>query len=635
MAGQVATVLKSMSDSAFGGGLAPATPNNPGIVGPTAPDKDDPPRAQTFPEKPIAPDKVKPLPRPTPDLTPAPAPAPAPAPTNYTIPPANENDSVESRVTGLISKDSDLMKLAAHQGALAANRRGLRNSSIAIGASQAEVLKQAVPIAAADASAALQKNLQREGQGASLNQLQLQLASSDRQQDKQLAAQMAQLQKQIESAEGQQKLDLEAQMARLQQQGQQQMALQTVGDAAAMSRLQTQLASSDNQQARDIAAQMERLNAQLQNATAQQRADIEAQMARLVTSGQQALTLQGAGDTAAMQRLAAQLASSDQQQQRDIGAQMERLLTSGNAEMQRLQAQLTNANAQQRLDIESQMQRLQESQRGELERLTAAAGFDMARLQEQGRIDFARDAGQARNAQDLARVQGELQSRLQAQGNTEQMQRMTLDLANQLQVQDRQLAGDLSKIAAQGNEEIRRLVEAANQERVTLQQSIAAQDRQAMAQAMVNVFQVEAQMRSALLGNTTIPASERAAYERTITALGDPIRTYVNTLFGTAGAPIPAPTGTSTDTPTDPGNGLGGLGEFPTTPTLPSPTGTGTGTGGGLGDVLPEPPASSTTGPLPPELVDQPGLVGSTAGLLSPGELDRVLGGGSLNERRV
>jgi hypothetical protein len=481
--GTVASTLGAMSAAMFGGSPAVAdtkglqgvsgAATNAGIVGPTAPDKDNPPLSTPLPEKPIAPDKKNP-----PRVTPSPAPAP-----QYQVPPANENDSVESRVGGLISRDSDLMKIARQDGMESANKRGLLNSSIAAGAAQREVIRAATPIATADAQAALQKNLQREGQAASLNQLQLQLSASDRQQDKQLASEMA------------------------------------------------------------------------------------------------------------------------------------RLTYSTEQEMVRLQESLKSADAQQAREIQAQMDRLRESTAAEMQRLVTAAGFDMARLQEQGRIDVGRDAAQAKNAQELAKVQGQIQSALQSQGNTEQIQRMGIDLANQLAVTDRQLQGDLSKIAASGNEEIRRLVEAANQERVTLQQSLASSDRQAMSQAMVNIFQVEAQMRAALLGNTTIPAGERAAYDRTITQLGDPIRAYVNALFGSTPDPasIPNVQGPTTTPET------GGLGQILTDPGTPStPTtvpGTTTGTTA--------PTSSGETGQTPGTSPTS-GLIGGTLDRLTEEQLDQL-----------
>ena len=59
--------------------------------------------------------------------------------------------------TGLMKQDSPLMRQAATQGRQFANRRGLINSSIAAGASQAAALNAVVPLAsqAADINAAI------------------------------------------------------------------------------------------------------------------------------------------------------------------------------------------------------------------------------------------------------------------------------------------------------------------------------------------------------------------------------------------------------------------------------------------------------------------------------------------------
>lgn len=208
--------------------------------------------------------------------------------------------------------------------------------------------------------------------------------------------------------------------------------------------------------------------------------------------------------------------------------------------------------------------RLQVSNQAQSDILAQGAGYDLAR-----------DAAQAKSAQDLAHVQGQIQSALQAQGNTEQIQRMGVDLSNQLQINSQQLTNDLAKIAASGDQDVRKLVEAANQERVTLQQSIAAQDRQAMAQAMVNIFQIESQLRASLLGNDKISASERAAYERTISAMGDPIRVYISQLFGPGAAPASGSTA--------PTSGVGGIGTGGTGGGL-DPSGAMNGSLGGTGD---------------------------------------------------
>lgn len=270
--------------------------------------------------------------------------------------------------------------------------------------------------------------------------------------------------------------------------------------------------------------------------------------------------------------------------------------------------------AQQDADIAATNTRLATSIQAEKDRLTQAAGYDMERLQADAANNLIRDAAQATSQQELARVQGTIQSALQSQGNTEQIQRMGIDLSNQLQLQDKQLQSDLSKIAASGDQDIRRLVEAGNQERVTLQQSIAAQDRQQMANAMVNIFQIEQQLRAALLSNDKISASERAAYERTITSLGQPIRDFMDRLFGTGGSSTGTPATGTVPPGTTPGTGTGGLvgGTGIDVGTTGTTGGGGVGTSG-LPDQAPGNPSLpfipiGQNGLLPPDQLAQLGL---------------------------
>ena len=87
-----------------------------------------------------------------PTMAAMPAPA-APAVPQY-------DDSAASQLAKITTSDSPLMKQAASAGLATANRRGLLNSSVAVGASQAETIKAATPIAQADAAVNAQKNLQ-------------------------------------------------------------------------------------------------------------------------------------------------------------------------------------------------------------------------------------------------------------------------------------------------------------------------------------------------------------------------------------------------------------------------------------------------------------------------------------------
>ena len=92
----------------------------------------------------------------TPDSTAVPT---APTPVAATGTTTELNDSVESRVAGITSKNSPLMKAAKTRGLQQANKRGLLNSSMAVGAAQRSMLDAAVPIASADAETSARKNL--------------------------------------------------------------------------------------------------------------------------------------------------------------------------------------------------------------------------------------------------------------------------------------------------------------------------------------------------------------------------------------------------------------------------------------------------------------------------------------------
>jgi hypothetical protein len=76
-----------------------------------------------------------------------------------------------TQATRIMSQDSPLMQLAKQQGLLTAARRGLGNSSIAAGASQAEAAKAATPFAL--------QNAQQEQQQSLANQAALNTAASE------------------------------------------------------------------------------------------------------------------------------------------------------------------------------------------------------------------------------------------------------------------------------------------------------------------------------------------------------------------------------------------------------------------------------------------------------------------------
>ena len=72
-----------------------------------------------------------------------------------------EDDDVANQMNAITGQDSDYMKLARTSGLQTANKRGLLNSSIAAGASQAEALRAAAPLAMQSAQQIAQRNLAR------------------------------------------------------------------------------------------------------------------------------------------------------------------------------------------------------------------------------------------------------------------------------------------------------------------------------------------------------------------------------------------------------------------------------------------------------------------------------------------
>lgn len=74
-----------------------------------------------------------------------------------------EDDGVASRIAAITSGGSPVMKQAETAGMQSANRRGLGNSSMAVGAAQSEVIRAATPIASQEAQQVAQKNLTEMG----------------------------------------------------------------------------------------------------------------------------------------------------------------------------------------------------------------------------------------------------------------------------------------------------------------------------------------------------------------------------------------------------------------------------------------------------------------------------------------
>ena len=74
-----------------------------------------------------------------------------------------EDDTVSTRLTGLLKTDQPLMQQARTTGLQQANKRGLLNSTMAVGAAENEAIKAALPIAIQESGQVAQRNLSAQG----------------------------------------------------------------------------------------------------------------------------------------------------------------------------------------------------------------------------------------------------------------------------------------------------------------------------------------------------------------------------------------------------------------------------------------------------------------------------------------
>ena len=117
---------------------------------------------------------------PTPTPTPAPTPMATPTPTPTPATPASSPMDIAARIAQITGKDSALMRQARTEGMKQANRRGIMNSSIGIGAAQSEALKVAAPIAGQEAQDRMQRDVQAQTLAAQREQAMAELASKER-----------------------------------------------------------------------------------------------------------------------------------------------------------------------------------------------------------------------------------------------------------------------------------------------------------------------------------------------------------------------------------------------------------------------------------------------------------------------
>jgi hypothetical protein len=229
------------------------------------------------------------------------------------------------------------------------------------------------------------------------------------------------------------------------------------------------------------------------------------------------------------------------------------------AQQEAAQAQQSN---QQRYDLSAQMDRLRAQAgydtqaRAENYGYTAALNtqsYAYQAQQQQNANQFAKDmaAVQQGYTVDLQNLQYTLSSKLQSEGNTQQLQRMQADYGNQLGLQNNQALNTIQQIKASGDVQLNLQANQFQEALKELSLTLNEQNSVAMANAAVNLFQSEAGIRAALLSNDTIPAAERAAYEQQISQITAPTRNYISAVLGyiPGGGSTPSPTPSSVVAP--------------------------------------------------------------------------------------
>ncbi len=420
-----------------------------------------------------------------------------------------EDDDVAAQVAEITSKGTPVMRQARSAGMRQANSRGMLNSTMAIQAAEDSAYRVAVPIASQNAA-----------QRATRNQIRLDAGYQSERQETDIAAQLERMRTQA--------------------------GFDREGRAENFG-YQTQL------NAQQIGAEMERLTTQLTHATASQATEIRARMSELQANiaGQSQLSAQNFGQQGQLNQ--AGYAAESALSRQNFGQQGQLNQAGYAAERQNLQLQLANANAQQATEIRARMDMLDQewANRGELSTQEFGQNTSLQGQQigaERERMYLGNDfnvamAGiQQGNAVDLTQIQAGLQSTLQSQGNTEQMQRMTQEFGQSMQINRQQNEAALGQIAASGDQRMRELAGQAAASLNELTLSLNQRNSEATAAAAIQLFQAETQLRAALLSNPEMPAAERSMYERAISTLTGPTRNYVNGVFGVSSTGGPAVT---------------------------------------------------------------------------------------------
>lgn len=176
-----------------------------------------------------------------------------------------EDDDVVGQLNAITAADSGYMQLARTSGLQTANKRGLLNSSLAAGASQAAAIAAAAPLAQQNAGQAAQRNLARVSGYYDAERQAQDIASREGMLDRQIKSEEERLGRQLTSQEMQQQRDIASRMqmqnvdiTSQQQMQQQQIAASTrlaeMNIQAESERLGRQLTAAEEQQIRDIAS---------------------------------------------------------------------------------------------------------------------------------------------------------------------------------------------------------------------------------------------------------------------------------------------------------------------------------------------------------------------------------------------
>jgi hypothetical protein len=173
-----------------------------------------------------------------------------------------EDDSVVGQMNAITNADSGYMQLARTSGLQTAAKRGLLNSSMAAGASQAAAIAAAAPLAQQEAA-----------QRANRNQVRVDATFQNERQQAALQHDVEMQGRDITSREGMQTRDIAATRSNIEYQV-----------AAESERLGRQLTAQEEQQVRDIASRTGLLNTELASREKMQTDELAAQLARLQIS---------------------------------------------------------------------------------------------------------------------------------------------------------------------------------------------------------------------------------------------------------------------------------------------------------------------------------------------------------------